>query len=56
MLGLCAWNAEKDWIGIFAGTDGFNCGEGSRGCEGEASEVVFRDEGRSIVAHDLDSV
>lgn len=60
MFGLCAWNAEKDWTGRFAGMDGFKRGEGSRGsCEvskGEASSFVFRDGGKSIVPHDLDLV
>lgn len=53
MFRLCAWNAEKDWMGTLAGTDGFKRGEGSRG-SGEGFR--FRDKGRSIVAHDLDSV
>ena len=31
--GVCAWNAEKDWTGMFAGMDGFKRGEGSRESE-----------------------
>lgn len=50
--GVLAWNAEKDWMGMLAGMDGFNRGEGSRGSEEEeTSGVIFRDMGRSIVSH-----
>lgn len=49
-----AWKAEKDWTGILAGMDGFKRGEGSRGSEEEeeeASDLIFREMGRSIVSH-----